>query len=125
MEENTNEVRPKDETMPHERTPMSLKMDCLYKQGYVDEFQICEEGLKSLETQEVFQPKDVRVVERQRFEGITNPDDMAILYVIETSNGLKGTLVDAYGIYGDADLSHFMKKVENQTVDNMDRSCEL
>jgi hypothetical protein len=28
---------------------------------------------------------------------VFNPDDMAILYAIETSNDRKGTLIDAYG----------------------------
>jgi hypothetical protein len=35
-----------------------------------------------------------------RFEGMSDPDDNAILYAISTKNGRKGILVDGYGISG-------------------------
>ena len=46
-----------------------------------------------------------------RFEGESDPDDNAILYVIETTDGLKGTLIDAYGVYNDQRVTQFMKDV--------------
>jgi hypothetical protein len=46
-----------------------------------------------------------------RFEGITNPEDMEVLYAIETVNGKKGTLVDAYGIYADPEVDEFVKEM--------------
>jgi hypothetical protein len=115
----------KDVEMPHYRTPMADKMKCLNGQGYVEEFQMCDEGLKSLRTEKVFQPEDIIVVERQRFEGMSDPDDMAILYVIETKNGLKGTIVDAFGIYSNKELLEFMNKVKDQKVVNLDEICNL
>jgi hypothetical protein len=39
------------------------------------------------------------VVRYYRFEGMTDPADNTVLYVIETSSGEKGLLVDAYGVY--------------------------
>ena len=48
-----------------------------------------------------------------RFEGESDPDDNAILYVIETNDGTKGTLIDAYGVYNDAKVTQFMKEVES------------
>jgi hypothetical protein len=35
-----------------------------------------------------------------------------ILYVIETNDGVKGTLVDGYGAYADSDVSKFIVQVE-------------
>lgn len=113
----------KDEKMPHSRTPLTYKIECLARAGYTNDFQMCEEGLKCLNTGDVFQPGDLHITEHQRFEGITNPEDMAILYVVETNSGLKGTIVDAFGIYADADLMGFMKQVEDRTVQNIDQSC--
>jgi hypothetical protein len=56
--------------------------------------------------------EDVNAVNFYRFEGITDPDDMSILYAIETCDGAKGTLMDAYGHYSDEDTGEFMKQVE-------------
>lgn len=122
-QENENKNIGKDEEMPHYRTSLTYKIECLNRQGYNKEFQMSEEGLKCLNTGEIFQPSDIHVVEHQRFEGITNPDDMAILYVVETKTGQRGTIVDAFGIYADPDLSDFMKKVEDRTTQNIDQSC--
>jgi hypothetical protein len=88
-----------------------LKTDELTKQGYDTEFQIVEEGLKSFKNNKIYKPEELTIVNHHRFEGITNPDDMAILYVIETKDGQKGTIVDAYGLYSDDDLGAFMKQV--------------
>lgn len=44
-----------------------------------------------------FDVDDVVVVETVRFEGISNPDDEAVLFAIEASDGTKGILNSAYG----------------------------
>ncbi|WMJ71576.1 hypothetical protein RCC89_00095 [Cytophagaceae bacterium ABcell3] len=100
----------KETNMPHSRTPMSLKIDALTKKGYDKEFHITEEGLVCYETGDTFSPEDVNIIEKLRFEGISDPDDMAIVYIIETKNGLKGTVVDAFGLYSDDKLISFMGK---------------
>lgn len=88
---------------------------CLTKMisdGYTDDFKAEEDGLKSLRTDKVFQPDEVTIVNFYRFEGNSNPDDMSILYVLETKDGLKGTLVDAYGTYSTPEVNEFMNSVE-------------
>jgi hypothetical protein len=89
---------------------------CLNKMiadGYTDDFKAVDTGLKSLRTDKIFKPDEVRIVNYYRFEGSSDPDDMSILYVIETNDGSKGTLVDAYGPYADAAVSNFILQVEN------------
>src|SRR5436190_9179341 len=110
----------KDIEMPHYRTPMADKIRCLAGLGFNQEFQICDEGLKSLKTGEIFQPENITVAERHRFEGMSDPDDMAILYAIKTNTGLKGILVDSFGIYAEKSLLDFMNKVKNQSTENID-----
>ena len=51
------------------------------------------------------------VAEYHRFEGVSDPDDMAILYGIETRSGVRGTLTDAFGFYADPLVGDFMKEV--------------
>ncbi len=46
-----------------------------------------------------------------RFEGISDPDDMAIVYAVESRSGLRGTLVDAFGTYANPALGAFFRDV--------------
>jgi hypothetical protein len=32
---------------------------------------------------------------------MSNPDDNSVLFAIESNDGLKGTLLDAYGVYAE------------------------
>ena len=80
--------------------------------GYTDDFKVTEQGMESLKTGKVYHAQDVDVVNFFRFEGVSDPDDMAILYVIETSDGTKGTLIDAYGTYSDPNVNTFILEVD-------------
>lgn len=80
--------------------------------GYTEDFKVGEQGLESLNKQASYKPEQVQIVNFFRFEGMSDPDDNAVLYVIQTTDGTKGTLIDAYGIYNDARTSRFMKDVE-------------
>lgn len=83
------------------------------EKGYTDQFQAVEGGLKCVENEKVYHPSEVKVPNFFRFEGISDPDDTSILYVIETADGRKGTLVDAYGLYADDNIGQFMVEVED------------
>lgn len=81
--------------------------------GYTENFKVTEEGLQSLETERIYKPEDVHIKNFFRFEGASDPSESAILYVIETGDGAKGTLMDAYGMYADPDIDQFIKEVED------------
>jgi hypothetical protein len=67
------------------------------QEGYDEDFRPTPTGLRSMQTHQVYKVEDVRVITSYRFEGLTNPNDHAIMYVIETNDGRKGTLVDLFG----------------------------
>jgi len=102
----------KDSEMHHYLTPLAEKTNDLIKEGYTEQFVMEEEGLKASESGKVFSPDELKILKHYRFEGTSDPGDMAILYLVETSNGLKGTIVDGYGTYSDQKLGEFMKKVQ-------------
>src|SRR5690242_5008060 len=94
---------------------MKSLANCLNRmmtEGYTEDFKVTDQGLESLNNHHNYKPDQVQVVNFFRFEGESDPDDNAILYVIETNDGAKGTLVDAYGVYNDARVTRFMKDVE-------------
>jgi hypothetical protein len=98
-------------TMPYMKSLVSC-LNHMVSEGYAEDFKVTPLGLESVESGKHYQPEEVRIVSFFRFEGESNPDDNAILYVIETADGTKGTLVDAYGIYTDAAITDFIKDVE-------------
>lgn len=103
--------QPNDKT-----TSMNTITECVnkvVKQGYIDSFKVTKQGLESSARGNLYQPQEVRVINFYRFEGESDPADNSILYVIETSDGLKGTLIDAYGPYADVNVNKFMKEVED------------
>jgi hypothetical protein len=80
--------------------------------GYKEDFQVDKKGLTTFTETKHYQPEQVSIVNFYRFEGASDPGDSSVLYVIETDDGLKGTLVDSYGAYSDSDVSKFIVAVE-------------
>ncbi len=90
---------------------------CLTKlegKGYTEQFKVEKDKLVAVKKKSKYKAKDVKAANFFRFEGISDPDDTSVLYAIETTDGVKGTLTDAYGIYADDDTGEFMKEVEIQ-----------
>ncbi len=100
----------------NDRTTNMTDMEkCLRKleaQGFTDHYKVEKTKLLDITNDKKYKAKDVKAVNFYRFEGISDPEDMSILYAIETSDGRKGTLVDSYGLYADDDTSAFMQEVE-------------
>ena len=91
-------------------------VDChkkMMEDGYKEDFLIDDGLLKCVDTEKLYKPNEISIVNFFRFEGQTDPDDSSIMYVIETNDGKKGTVIDAYGAYSDPDISEFIKEVEN------------
>ena len=74
----------------------------LARRGYTDHFMVRGRKLMALDAGRPFLPRDVVIREYHRFEGVSDPDDMAIVYALESREGTKGVLTDAYGAYSDA-----------------------
>lgn len=78
---------------------LSQAIQDLQAEGYSEDFNLCEAGVENKHKKEIHPAADLTVIRYYRFEGMTNPGDNTVLYVIETSTGKKGLLVDAYGAY--------------------------
>jgi hypothetical protein len=76
-------------------------LDELARRGFADGFRVVDGNLRVLATGKLLRPDDLVIREVYRFEGISDPDDMAIVYAIESTTGIRGTLIDAFGVYAD------------------------
>ncbi len=91
---------------------LSQALADLQQRGYTEDFNLLEDGVECKAQQSTFTPECFNVVEVYRFEGMTDPDDNAVLYAIETDTGLRGTLVDAYGTYAEALSPEMLAKLK-------------
>lgn len=57
-------------------------------------------------------PEQFNVDEVHRFEGSSNPADSAVVYAISSYSGLKGTLIDSYGVYAEQMTFEMARKFE-------------
>lgn len=95
---------------------MNTLADCVNKltsDGFTSNFKVDENGLLSVETEKHYSPEQVHIINFFRFEGASDPGDNSILYAIETDDGTKGTLTDAYGTYDDPEVGKFIEQVED------------
>ena len=75
---------------------VSQAVNELRKRGYTLDFNLQENCI--ICNQQKFNPEDFIIVEVYRYEGDSDPADEAVVYAIESKNGLKGVLVNGYGI---------------------------
>lgn len=81
------------------------------QRGYTENFRMEEEGLFAPSTEIHYLPNEVTIENFYRFEGASDPEDNAILYLLETHDGLKGMLVDSYGAEADKNIAEFIKAI--------------
>lgn len=88
-------------------TPMAFyetlveALNDLRARGYTYNFNIRPDCLHCVEADQLLDPRQFEIAEVHRFEGMSNPDDNTVLYAIESHSGLRGVLVNAYGLYAD------------------------
>ena len=82
------------------------------EEGYEHDFNLLDEKIELKAEKKSFGVEEFEVDKVLRFEGMSNPDDNAILYAITTTNGKKGVLVDGYGISSGQISKKLMKKLD-------------
>jgi hypothetical protein len=86
--------------------------------GYTSNFYFKNDKLINSETKNEYFPKDIIIVAEHRYEGMSDPSDMSILYIIETSKGEKGTFLMAYGPTANMDTSNFFNDIPRINISN-------
>ena len=79
--------------------------------GFVERFRVTGSKLRAIGSGRTFGSEDLTIREYQRFEGVSDPDDASIVYGIETRDGTKGVLVDAFGLYANPEVGELLEGV--------------
>lgn len=91
---------------------VSAAISGLKQRGYEMDFNLEENCLVCAEGR--FGTDAFEIVEVHRFEGNTDPADEAVVYAIESGTGIKGVLVNGYGISADSMDAEMIKKLSMQ-----------
>jgi hypothetical protein len=92
---------------------LSYCIDKAIEKGYTANFFVNDTLLQHVDSGQSYQPGQVHIVDYYRFEGQSDPDDNSILYIIETNDGRRGTIADAYGMYASTAVANFFNEVED------------
>lgn len=91
---------------------LSEAMNALRKDGYTEDFNlqatclVCKGGALQVS------PEDFAIDSFYRFEGMSDPADSMILYAISSEkHGLKGLLVNGFGVYSDDTTDALIEKL--------------
>ncbi|MDN3606715.1 hypothetical protein [Kaistella yonginensis] len=99
----------------HNLKTLSEVLTILAKRGITKE--ICMNDEKQMvlgENEKTYLPEDLCIIKSYRFEGDSNPDDNAVLYVLEDKEGLISTILDSYGSesnYTGEEFDDFLRKI--------------
>jgi hypothetical protein len=85
--------------------------------GYTAEF-VAEGGetLRVSGTDRRYAADDARIHDYYRFEGVSDPDDMSVIYAVEMGDGTRGMLIDAFGTYADPLIAAIVDRMHVQPL---------
>jgi hypothetical protein len=92
-----------ESNVPHLKS-LSVCRDKVVSSGYSDCYKVEQGKLLSTSTNHYYAPGEISVANFYRFECISQPEDNVIMYVIETRDGGKGTLIATYSDPGIKEL---------------------
>lgn len=93
-------------------TTVSETLNSLKQEGYILDFNLREDCIECSHAGIKLSPEHFVIDKFFRFEGASNPDDSAVIYAISSDEGLKGTVIDAYGVYADSLTTEMIRKLQ-------------
>ena len=96
---------------PFDHTHEMPALARLESAGYTADFRAEGNVLRVVGTMRRYAAEDAFIHDYYRFEGASDPDDMSVIYAVETGDGTLGTLIDAYGTYADPDIAALVARM--------------
>lgn len=98
--------------MPATPETVSQAIEALKKEGYTEDFNLRQDCLECRNGRFRVFHDEFHIDKFYRFEGDSDPGDESIVYAISSEkHGLKGVLVNAYGIYSEPLTDQMLEKL--------------
>jgi hypothetical protein len=82
-------------------------LEAAKKNGYDKEFYFRNDKITCRESKLTYTKNDCSLAESCIHEGLSDPSDQSILFLIQCKDETKGCLVSGYGTYADSELIEF------------------
>lgn len=92
-------------------TNMKEALQDLKARGFTANFEFVRKAFRDVNSGRTFKAGELAIVEHHRFEGASDPDEMSVIYAVESTDGIRGIVVDAFGTYAAPELGAFLTKV--------------
>jgi hypothetical protein len=92
-------------------TSLAEAIEELRNRGFTANFEFLDQAFRDVDSGRTFTAEELTIVEHYRFEGASDPEDMSVVYAIESTNGTRGIIADAFGTYANPDLGGFLNNV--------------
>lgn len=103
-------------------TTLSQVMERLKERGVHREFRMNENcEMKFENSDKNYKPADLTILKTYRFEGDSNPDDSAVLYLVKDTSGNMGMIIDSYGAdsnYPGQDFDKFLRDIPVEEIED-------
>ncbi|WP_192823456.1 cupin domain-containing protein [Rufibacter sp. LB8] len=110
--------------MENTLTTVSEVLQQLKDRGYTTDFNLTDFCLVCQGSRIELHPEEFVVDRHYRFEGISDPGDEAVVYAISSEkHGLKGTLVNGYGIYSDPISDAMLQALHPRAAEQVEGSA--
>lgn len=96
-------------------------IEVLRSRGYTEDFNLLEENISYVKGGDEVDVSDLVIDRIYRFTGLSDLDDESILYALRSvKDGVKGILVNGYGIYSDAGANAIINTISVAEQDEDD-----
>lgn len=96
-------------------TTLSQVMAKMAKRGITKEYRMNEQcEMKFDNSEKNYRPEELTIIKSYRFEGDSNPDDNAVLYIVSDQEKNIGMILDSYGAdsnYPGEEFDAFMRDI--------------
>lgn len=91
---------------------LSEAVNDLGKRGYSHDFKLGGNAITCEALDLQLEPEKFKIDEHYRFEGASNPGDNSVVYAISSDDGIKGVIIDAYGVYAESLSFEMLEKLK-------------
>jgi hypothetical protein len=93
-------------------TSLAEAIQELKQRGFTANFEFLDTAFRDVDSGRTYKAEELTIVEHYRFEGASDPDDMSVVYAIESEEGTRGIIADAFGVYANPQLGGFLSNVK-------------